>query len=687
MPLQLPSCASARTSAWKEGRRASRTHRGAHRRVTGGRRAVALLVTVAAVLAAGDAAHADQITWTGLGTPGDWSDPANWSPTGPPDEDDDVVIPNVVPFPELPEMVCVNSITVAGGVTMEGPDGGAKITIKAAEAVVIGESDSPAAICATDGTPRSIHGGGVCIEGSTVAICGTIKAGDGFEARGVPQGRGGSIDICGTGDVAIKTNGGGTVAGGKGGGGQRNGDGGGGVTIASKQGSVTVCGDVRGGDGYDRPADSRDPAGDGGDVAICARGDVTIKQIADDDLVKGGDGGDGQVPGAGGDVEGKTETDSVVDTGEGKVRGGDGGNHVKRDASDPTKKGGDGGDVALKGDQDGEKVGVIRRGDVKGGQGGADDPNDPATPDKDRGPDGDEDICGRRILAEVPDEDDGTQSRSIDWRADEAIALGQFAGRPLRAAETIVMLAPEIDLTADVRGRILDPGVQAILAGPLVVDPGTPLDELVGGTILRDPPWIDGLDQSIAIEPEPCPDSRNSGCDAAEAALGGGVWGSPIGGGVWARGGDADADWYLLSGGEPGATAEVRFDAPFDALVTALDGPTCDAPAVLEAFVPRGEPLRATVEFRSDEIVLSVRPVVLDLDCDRGNRYTAAVAFAVRPPCYADFDGDGELTVFDFLAFQNAFGAGDAAADCDGSGSLNIFDFLCFQNAFLAGCP
>ncbi|MEQ9097420.1 MAG: GC-type dockerin domain-anchored protein [Phycisphaerales bacterium] len=54
--------------------------------------------------------------------------------------------------------------------------------------------------------------------------------------------------------------------------------------------------------------------------------------------------------------------------------------------------------------------------------------------------------------------------------------------------------------------------------------------------------------------------------------------------------------------------------------------------------------------------------------------------------CYADFDGDGELTIFDFLAFQNAFDAGDSAADCDADGSLTLFDFLCFQNAFDAGC-
>ena len=54
--------------------------------------------------------------------------------------------------------------------------------------------------------------------------------------------------------------------------------------------------------------------------------------------------------------------------------------------------------------------------------------------------------------------------------------------------------------------------------------------------------------------------------------------------------------------------------------------------------------------------------------------------------CAADIDMDGELTIFDFLAFQNLFDAGDLAADFDGDGALTLFDFLAFQNAFDAGC-
>lgn len=54
--------------------------------------------------------------------------------------------------------------------------------------------------------------------------------------------------------------------------------------------------------------------------------------------------------------------------------------------------------------------------------------------------------------------------------------------------------------------------------------------------------------------------------------------------------------------------------------------------------------------------------------------------------CRADLDGDGVLTLFDFLAFQNLFDSGDPLADFDGDGVLTLFDFLAFQNEFDAGC-
>ncbi len=68
----------------------------------------------------------------------------------------------------------------------------------------------------------------------------------------------------------------------------------------------------------------------------------------------------------------------------------------------------------------------------------------------------------------------------------------------------------------------------------------------------------------------------------------------------------------------------------------------------------------------------------------------AALKLGDRPcsygTCVADFDGDGSLTIFDFLAYQNAFDAGDFCADLDGDTRLTIFDFLAFQNEFASGC-
>ncbi|MFG0285207.1 MAG: choice-of-anchor B family protein [Phycisphaerales bacterium JB039] len=55
--------------------------------------------------------------------------------------------------------------------------------------------------------------------------------------------------------------------------------------------------------------------------------------------------------------------------------------------------------------------------------------------------------------------------------------------------------------------------------------------------------------------------------------------------------------------------------------------------------------------------------------------------------CRVDLTGDGLLDIFDFLEFQNLFGAGDLTADFTGDGVLDFFDFLAFQNEFALGCP
>lgn len=54
--------------------------------------------------------------------------------------------------------------------------------------------------------------------------------------------------------------------------------------------------------------------------------------------------------------------------------------------------------------------------------------------------------------------------------------------------------------------------------------------------------------------------------------------------------------------------------------------------------------------------------------------------------CRADYDRNGELDIFDFIAFQNDFAAMNPKADFDGNGRFEIWDFLLFLNAFAAGC-
>jgi len=58
----------------------------------------------------------------------------------------------------------------------------------------------------------------------------------------------------------------------------------------------------------------------------------------------------------------------------------------------------------------------------------------------------------------------------------------------------------------------------------------------------------------------------------------------------------------------------------------------------------------------------------------------------VRSLCEADMDGNGEVDVFDFLAFQSLFATGNGRADLDENGTLDIFDYLTFNNLFLDGC-
>ena len=111
---------------------------------------------------------------------------------------------------------------------------------------------------------------------------------------------------------------------------------------------------------------------------------------------------------------------------------------------------------------------------------------------------------------------------------------------------------------------------------------------------------------------------------------------------------------------------------------------TESGPQVIEATFPAiassGGGYEVSFECRS-----TVAPGLGSMDL----RYAGAGPFQIEligESCRVDLDGDGSLTIFDFLEFQNLFDAGDPLADFDGDGSLTIFDFLAFQNEFDAGC-
>jgi len=70
----------------------------------------------------------------------------------------------------------------------------------------------------------------------------------------------------------------------------------------------------------------------------------------------------------------------------------------------------------------------------------------------------------------------------------------------------------------------------------------------------------------------------------------------------------------------------------------------------------------------------------------RANVYEAVRA-ALDLACPGDFNQDGSLNIFDYLAFQTAFGGEDPSADLAAPfGVFNVFDFLAFQTAFGNGC-
>ncbi len=65
---------------------------------------------------------------------------------------------------------------------------------------------------------------------------------------------------------------------------------------------------------------------------------------------------------------------------------------------------------------------------------------------------------------------------------------------------------------------------------------------------------------------------------------------------------------------------------------------------------------------------------------------TSGTAKIERVACPADADGNGILSIDDFIVFQTAYALADESVDFNCDQVLNIDDFIEFQTAFAVGC-
>lgn len=99
-------------------------------------------------------------------------------------------------------------------------------------------------------------------------------------------------------------------------------------------------------------------------------------------------------------------------------------------------------------------------------------------------------------------------------------------------------------------------------------------------------------------------------------------------------------------------------------------------------------------EFRISDVITptdAVRVRFAVRDVGTGSMAEAALdAFRVWAltcsDCRPDFDGDGRLTINDFIAFQSAWRAQEPRADFDSDGRFTVNDFIAYHSAFHQGC-
>jgi hypothetical protein len=247
------------------------------------------------------------------------------------------------------------------------------------------------------------------------------------------------------------------------------------------------------------------------------------------------------------------------------------------------------------------------------------------------------------------------------YTAEVTLTVGPFGGGGGAFWRTDTFLAPpcpvvEGDFTADATDDYESyPGGRATISS------------LFGGTV----PVIPGLVDHRSVDFGNWSDFRSPGGPVQPSS------GSRFG--VQYGFGDITLDFTGL-GGITGFKGMATAAGVGDDVVTFFDmsGVEVCEFTIVGGFGP-GDGSMVPFSYVSDSVIGSVRLTGRE-SCFDDLGYTTSAG------CVADCDGDGVLTLFDFLCFQNQFDAGDLAADLDGDGILTLFDFLAFQNAFDAGC-
>lgn len=146
---------------------------------------------------------------------------------------------------------------------------------------------------------------------------------------------------------------------------------------------------------------------------------------------------------------------------------------------------------------------------------------------------------------------------------------------------------------------------------------------------------------------------------------------------AWAVGSTQKVTWNVANTNlAPVSAGKVRIDLSLDG---GLTWPIVLAPSVNNTGQANvSVPGNLTPTNKARVRVSAIGNIFFDIS---NTNFTISVA-----SCGSDCDGDGQLTINDFICFQTLFVIGDPKGDCDANGVFNIDDFVCFQTLFVLGC-